>query len=164
VYEKMPFAFPQTNHRFRWDQLNYDVSFFILMKKLAKASQLRSLALVLPEHCTYSSSPFGGVCKILTGLRKLSAAKPLVEFHIIRMVGTNCWHPDLDRSQTRIIKIPRGMNTCRVRFAAFFLSGNWHLAERQPYVNYAGNVVAYEEAFEDIVDILPDIKRVFNGT
>jgi hypothetical protein len=53
VYQKMPFAFPYSNNHFRCYQHDYNTSFTVLMKKLEKASQLRSLTLVLPDDCIY---------------------------------------------------------------------------------------------------------------
>jgi hypothetical protein len=53
VYQKMPFAFPYSNNHFRCYQHDYNTSFTVLTKKLEKASQLRSLTLVLPDDCIY---------------------------------------------------------------------------------------------------------------
>ena len=162
----MPFAFPHSNHRFECHTHDYQTSSVQLMKKLAKASQLRSLTLVMPDHCFYRHSSTTGVAgKILEGLKTLCAAKPFLEFRIIRMGDISNGSPVLQlvRSQVCIIKTLRSMSLCSVRFAAYSSSGDWHIAKGQPDFNHGGGVVARQFEFEEYLDILPDVARIFNA-
>lgn len=169
IYDDMPFAFPASTKRFKCQRLHYETSWNALARKLVHLPRLKALTLVLPEDCTYTENHQYEALKrqlnqnALRGFKDILAAKPFFELHIVRML-------DLDSDPTKIlndhafvIKTLRSLAVCRVQFASFDIGGDWRLVPNKPFVDRRGCVVtqAHLDAVEDVMEILPDVGRIF---
>jgi hypothetical protein len=163
VYQKMPFSFPSLQ-RGHFVEQDYERPWSHFTRKLAKAVQLESLDIFIPEHCDCNwylgKHPKSG-CK---GFERLSASKPFLELHVIRMVSIDGIATELKKGHISIIKTLKAMAISRIRFAPFVIQGKWCLTSRQRWVDkYGRTTTRAHDATETFLDTIPHFRDLFGA-